>query len=58
LVTTLNEETPNIQEELLFPPRIYEGKDPITEHQVRTISGEIIWLKQRVLWDKQMVQKR
>lgn len=41
---------PDIQEEILFLPRVLEGKEPITEHQVREITGEADWQLQRMNW--------
>ena len=43
---------PDIQEELLFLPRISIGRDPITERHVRHIAAEPNWSKQRVMWVK------
>ena len=43
---------PDIQEELLFLPRITNGKDPITERHVRAITKAPKWSKQRVMWFK------
>ena len=43
---------PDIQEELLFMPRIASGKDPITERHVRPITKMLEWRKQRVMWIK------
>ena len=41
---------PNIQEELLFLPRVFAGKDTVTEHQVREIAVEVDWWEQRRKW--------
>lgn len=41
---------PDIQEELLFLPRITEGKAAIHEKMLRPISGEVDWSKQREMW--------
>ena len=38
---------PDIQEKLLFLPRVFEGKDTITERQVRGTAGEVDWVEQR-----------
>ena len=43
---------PEIQEELLFLPRITAGKPTIHEKMLRTVSAEICWQKQRVLWSE------
>ena len=47
---------PDIQEEILFLPRIADGKDPITERHVRPIVKVLQWDKQRVMWIK--IKKR
>jgi len=41
---------PDIQEDILFLPRVLAGKDPVTEHQVREIAVELSWLRQREKW--------
>jgi hypothetical protein len=41
---------PDIQESLLFLPRVTEGKDPITEKILRPIAAEMCWRKQREMW--------
>ncbi len=41
---------PDIQEEILFLPKIIKGKDPITERHLRPIAAEIYWHAQRKLW--------
>ena len=38
---------PDIQEELLFLPPVEQGKDAVTERDLRTISVEADWGKQR-----------
>ena len=43
---------PDIQEELLFLPRIASGKDPITERHVRPITIAQEWNGQRMMWIK------
>ena len=43
---------PDIQEELLFLPRITEGRDPITERHLRPIAVKVDWARQRVAWRK------
>jgi hypothetical protein len=43
---------PDIQEEILFMPKITEGKDPITERHLRPIAAKILWPNQRKLWSK------
>lgn len=41
---------PGIQEEILFLPRVTEGRDPIAERHLRTITAEVDWRKQREKW--------
>lgn len=41
---------PDIQEALLFLPRIERGKDPIQERQLRPIAAVPDWRKQRRMW--------
>ena len=41
---------PDIQEELLFLPRVTAGKSTIHEKMLRPISAEIDWERQREMW--------
>ena len=41
---------PDIQEQLLFLPRVTNGRDPINEKMLRPIGSEVSWRKQRVVW--------
>jgi len=41
---------PDIQEELLFLPRVEKGKDPIHEKMLRPIAAEMVWEIQRKTW--------
>ncbi len=43
---------PDIQESILFLPRIQRGREPIQEHQIRPIAGTPEWRVQRKLWDR------
>ena len=43
---------PDIQEELLFLPRINNGRDSISERHLRPITAVPEWGKQRVMWIK------
>jgi len=43
---------PDLQEEILFLPRVISGKDPVTEHHVRSIAAKIDWQSQRKMWRK------
>ena len=41
---------PDIQEKILFLPRVTEGKDLITERHLRPITAQPDWAKQRETW--------
>jgi len=41
---------PDIQEDLLLLPRVAEGRDPITERDLRPIAAEMDWDRQRWMW--------
>lgn len=41
---------PDIQEELLFLPRVQSGPDPIQERQLRPLAALPDWRKQRRVW--------
>lgn len=43
---------PDIQEQLLFLPPVREARDPITERDMRVMTSEARWERQRSLWDK------
>ncbi len=43
---------PDIQEHVLFLPRIARGREPIQEHELRQIAAVSDWRKQRRLWSK------
>lgn len=49
-IMNLNHLAPDIQEELLFLPRVTSGRDPIHEKTLRSIVAEIDWRRQRRLW--------
>ncbi len=38
---------PDIQEELLFLPPVEQGKDPVTERDLRAVVAEMDWGRQR-----------
>ena len=42
---------PDIQEELLFIPRVMAGKVTIHEKMLRPITAEIDWERQRAMWN-------
>jgi hypothetical protein len=41
---------PDIQEAILFLPRVKSGRDPITERELRSLAAMPDWRKQRRLW--------
>lgn len=41
---------PDIQEAVLSLPRVAEGRDPITERDLRPIAAEVDWEVQRGFW--------
>ncbi len=41
---------PDIQEDVLHLPLVVEGRDPITERDLRPITQEPIWTRQRPAW--------
>lgn len=41
---------PDIQEELLFLPRIAEGRDPLVLRDLQPVAGVPDWARQRSLW--------
>jgi len=43
---------PDIQEELLFLPRVMRGRDPIHEKMLRRLCALVCWREQRQLWRK------
>ena len=49
-IMNLTHLAPDIQEELLYLPRVLNGRAPIHERRLRPIVAEIDWSKQRVLW--------
>lgn len=51
-IMNLNHLAPDIQEELLFLPRVSTGRPPITEKLLRPIASQIDWNKQREMWRK------
>jgi hypothetical protein len=43
---------PDVQEDLLFLPKIEKGRDTINEKTLRKIAIQPIWEKQRELWSR------
>ncbi len=41
---------PDIQEAILFLPRVEEGRDPVTERDLRPVAALVDWRKQRAAW--------
>ncbi|TWT40204.1 hypothetical protein KOR42_49460 [Thalassoglobus neptunius] len=41
---------PDIQEELLFLPRVTSGRDPVHERMLRPLTAQASWKKQRKMW--------
>ena len=49
---------PDIQEEILFLPRTVTGRDPLTEHDLRPVTGALDWERQRDAWRRLLQQGR
>lgn len=43
---------PDIQEQLLFLPRVTNGRDPIHEKMLRPVAAQVSWHRQRKMWCK------
>ena len=43
---------PDIQEAILFLPRVESGRDPVTERELRSLVALPDWRKQRRLWSE------
>jgi hypothetical protein len=41
---------PDIQEEILFLPEVFKGRDPVTERDMRAITKHCEWARQRSHW--------
>ncbi|WP_417851074.1 hypothetical protein [Thalassoglobus sp.] len=41
---------PEIQEEILFLPRVEKGKDPVTLKGVLPVAAEVSWERQLLIW--------
>lgn len=41
---------PDIQEEILFLPPVTEGRDPVTERDLRPVATKLAWSDQREIW--------
>jgi hypothetical protein len=42
--------SPKIQEHILFLPKTIMGRDPIKERDIRAITAEPHWTRQRKMW--------
>ena len=51
-IMNLNHLAPDIQEELLFLPRVTRGREPIHERMLRRIAANVGWRIQRTQWAK------
>ena len=51
-ITNLTLLAPDIQETILFLPRVRSGRDPITERQLRPIAAEPDWARKREMWSR------
>ena len=49
-IMNMNFLAPDLQEEILFLPRVTKGRDPIRDHAVRKIALIPEWGKQRRMW--------
>ena len=43
---------PDIQENILYLPRILQGDDPIPERQIRDLVKLVDWAQQRQIWQR------
>ncbi len=50
-IMNFNYLAPDIQEALLFLPEVFEGRDPISERDLRPIMAEVGWERQRGMWE-------
>jgi len=41
---------PDIQEEILFLPRLERGRDLVAEREVREVAAIVDWIVQRQMW--------
>lgn len=49
---------PDLQETILFLPRVTSGKDPLTERELRPITAIPDWRKQRTMWQVMLLRER
>lgn len=41
---------PDIQEAILDPPPVTQGRDPVTERDLRPVAAQLSWARQRAMW--------
>ena len=49
-ITNLLNLAPDIQEAILFLPRVEQGGDPVTERELREVVGVEDWERQKRIW--------
>ena len=49
---------PDIQEEVLFLPPVYEGRDPLILADLAKVAAELDWSRQRRLWTELAGRRR
>lgn len=49
-ITNLLHLAPDIQEAILFLPRVEAGRDPVTERELRPLVAMTDWRRQRKVW--------
>jgi len=47
---------PDIQEEILFLPEVFEGRDPVAKRELRNVVSACKWTVQRRVW-RRLVQE-
>lgn len=54
-IMALTRLAPDLQEQILFLPLVIQGRDSLTERDLRPITAEVNWKKQRKMWDAMIV---
>jgi hypothetical protein len=57
-IMNLNHLAPDIQEELLFLPRVMMGREPLHEKALRPVAAKTSWNQQRALWRRLHATRR
>lgn len=57
-IMNLNHLAPGIQEELLFLPRVTNGRESIHEKLMRPIAAEVEWTEQRRVFARSVMSRR